>query len=92
MSTAEEADKPVLRRLIELYRYDFSEFDGRDLDVHGEFGYRYLDNYWNDAERHPFLFKVGGRWAGFALLRSGSPSDGRPLTRPDVRDERPTCR
>jgi hypothetical protein len=25
---------------LELYQHDFSEFDGRDLDAHGEYGYR----------------------------------------------------
>lgn len=28
-------DKPVLRRLLELYLYDFSQFDGSDVDEHG---------------------------------------------------------
>jgi len=72
---AEHADRPVLRRLLELYRYDFSEFDGTDVGVHGEFGYRYLDHYWTDDNRRPFLFKVDGAWAGFALVRVGEPND-----------------
>ena len=65
---ATEDDKPVLRRLVELYRYDFSEFDQADVDVHGEYGYRYLDHYWTEGSRAPFLFRVNGRWAGFALV------------------------
>lgn len=72
---ATEDDKPVLRRLIELYRYDFSEFDQADVDPHGEYGYRYLDNYWTEASRAPFLFRVNGCWAGFALVRAESPFD-----------------
>ena len=70
-------EKPVLRHLIELYRYDFSEFDGSTLDEHGEFGYPYLDHYWTEPERHPFLIRVDGRWAGFALVRVGT-GDGQP--------------
>ncbi|MDN4074888.1 hypothetical protein [Fictibacillus terranigra] len=27
--------KPVLRQMLELYRYDFSEFDGSDLNSEG---------------------------------------------------------
>lgn len=61
-------DKPVLRRLIELYRHDFSEFDGADLDERGLFGYPYLDRYWTEAERFPFLLHVDGRLAGFVLV------------------------
>jgi predicted acetyltransferase len=70
-----EGDRPVLRHLLELYRYDFSEFDGADVGPHGEFGYRYLDHYWTDETRRPFLFRVDGAWAGFALLRVGDPND-----------------
>lgn len=72
---AEEVDRPVLARLMELYRYDFSEFDGAEVGPHGEYGYRYLDHYWTDENRRPFLFKVNGVWAGFALVRVGEPSD-----------------
>jgi predicted acetyltransferase len=69
------ADRPVLRRLIELYRYDFSEFDRSDVGPHGEFGYPYLDHYWTEPGRHPFLVQVEGTWAGFALVREIPPFD-----------------
>jgi predicted acetyltransferase len=72
---AREADRPVVRRLLELYRYDFSEFDGGDVDPHGEYGYRYLDHYWTEPVRHAFLFRVDGHWAGFALVRVWEPND-----------------
>src|SRR2546428_3149200 len=52
---APENARPVLRRLVELYLYDFSEFDGADVGPHGEYGYRYLDHYWTDPDRHAFL-------------------------------------
>ena len=66
------SDKPVLRRMLELYLYDFSEFTGDDLDEHGEFGYRYLDHYWAPGageQRFPFFVRVEGKLAGFALVR-----------------------
>ena len=62
-------DKPVVRRLLELYLHDFSEFSGQDLNEHGEYGYRYLDHYWTDPRRQAFLVRVDGRLAGFALVR-----------------------
>jgi predicted acetyltransferase len=68
-------DKSVVGRLLELYQYDFSEFVDGDLDAHGVYGYQFLDNYWTEPERHPFLFRVGGKWAGFALVRAGAPHD-----------------
>jgi predicted acetyltransferase len=70
---ADYSDKGVLRRLVELYCYDFSEFDGQDLDAHGTYGYRYLDHFWTDDDRFPFLFRVAEAWAGFALVRAGPP-------------------
>jgi predicted acetyltransferase len=62
-------DKPVLGHLLELYQYDFSEFDGRDLGENGLFGYPYLDHYWVEPGRHPFFVRADGRLAGFALVR-----------------------
>lgn len=64
--------KPVLRRMLELYFYDFTEFTGDNLDEHGEFGYRYLDHYWAPdpgEQRFPFFIRVEGKLAGFALVR-----------------------
>ena len=72
VTPASYEEKPVLRRLLELYLYDFTEFIGGDLNEHGEFVYRYLDHYWApDAgeTRLPFLVRVDGVLAGFALVR-----------------------
>jgi predicted acetyltransferase len=62
-------DKSVLRNMMELYLYDFSEYDGADLNDHGWYGYYYLDNYWTEASRQPFFLRVSGKLAGFALVR-----------------------
>jgi predicted acetyltransferase len=72
---AAKSDEPVVRRLLELYGHDFSEFTDADVDEHGLYGYRDLDRYWTDPERHPFLFRVVGHWAGLALVRTGAPHD-----------------
>ncbi|MBS4198149.1 GNAT family N-acetyltransferase [Bacillus sp. FJAT-49732] len=61
--------KTVLRHLIELYNYDFSEFTNDDVNEIGLYDYKYLDNYWNEASRFPFFIKVDGKYAGFALIR-----------------------
>ena len=72
---AEAGDRSLVRQLLELYLYDFSEFTDADVDAHGLYGYQYLDHYWTEPDRHPFLFRVDGRWAGFALVRAGTPHD-----------------
>ncbi len=61
-------DKQVLSNLLELYQYDFSEFDNEDLNEHGLYGYKYLDHYWTEPGRHPFFIKVDNSIAGFILV------------------------
>ena len=72
---ASVADKSVVRNLLELYLHDFSEMTRSDVDEHGRFGYAYLDHYWTEPGRHPFLIRADGGLAGFALVRSGTPHD-----------------
>ena len=72
---AQLADEPIVRQLLELYLHDFSEFNDADVDAQGLYRYPYLNLYWTEPDRHPFLFRVGGQWAGFALVRAGAPHD-----------------
>jgi len=62
--------KPILARLMQLYLYDLSEVDGRDIDQDGLFEYKYLDSYWSQAERFPFLIYADDKIAGFVLVNS----------------------
>jgi predicted acetyltransferase len=68
VSQATAAERPVLRNLMELYQYDFSEFDGSDIGPLGLYDYPYLDHYWVEQERSPFLVRVNGYLAGFVLV------------------------
>lgn len=68
ISLAQYHDKSVLRNLMQLYLYDFSEFDQAEVDHFGLYGYKYLDHYWTDPNRYPFLFWVEDQLAGFALI------------------------
>jgi predicted acetyltransferase len=70
------ADKSVLRNLLELCQHDYSEFNGQDVNEHGRFEYTYLDNYWTEPGRYPFLIKSAGKLVGFALVRILSQTDG----------------
>ena len=67
---ADISEKTVLRQLLELYQYEFSQMEQRDLNEHGFFGYRWLDNYWTENERYPFVIRCDRRLAGFALVRN----------------------
>lgn len=61
--------KSALRNLLELYAYDFTEFIPDDVDQHGLYGYKYLDHYWTEEGRHPFIIYIDGKIAGFVLVR-----------------------
>lgn len=63
------SEKSILRNLMELCQHDYSEHNGDDVDEHGLFGYNYLDHYWTEPERYPFLVRVSGKLAGFVLVR-----------------------
>lgn len=69
-------EKQVLKRMIELYLYDLSEYDPLALNGYGEFGYRYLDHYWTEPERRPFFVRIDGKLGGFVLLNRFGFTDG----------------
>ncbi|GAB2560107.1 GNAT family N-acetyltransferase [Gracilibacillus alcaliphilus] len=66
--SVEENEKSVLRQLMELYAYDFSEFNGEDVNQYGFYGYRFLDHYWTESGRFPFFILVDNTLAGFILV------------------------
>ncbi|WP_168203719.1 GNAT family N-acetyltransferase [Humibacter ginsenosidimutans] len=70
---ATESDRTLLDRLMQLYLYDFSEFDGRELDDEGRYEYIWLDAYWTDDDRRAYLIRSDGRPVGFALVRLTDP-------------------
>ncbi|MGG4445141.1 GNAT family N-acetyltransferase [Brevibacillus sp. HB1.2] len=67
--------KHALKQLLELYTYDFTEFEPFEVDDNGLFGYDYFEKYWVEPERHPFFIKVNGKLAGFVLVRMLTTSD-----------------
>jgi predicted acetyltransferase len=66
-ASAEEA--PILANILELYAHDFSDFFDIELGDDGRFGYDSLALYWTEEGRHPFLIRVDGKLAGFALVK-----------------------
>lgn len=61
-------ERPILRHMMELYQYDFSEFDNADLGPLGLYDYPWLDHYWVEPERAPFIVRVDSNLAGFVLV------------------------
>ena len=61
-------DKSLLVRLMELYNYEFTAYDNADINEYGYYGYDHIDDYWNEEGRYPYLIRVDGKIAGFALV------------------------
>ena len=69
--------RKVLDTLLQLYLHDFSEHATLgspygEVDEEGRFAYAYLDTYWKDAERVPFLIRADRQIAGFVLVNRWS--------------------
>jgi predicted acetyltransferase len=73
---ASKGQERVLRHLMSLYVYDFSELMGLDVEEDGSFKLPELSSYWRDPWRHPFLLRVDGKLAGFALVHQRSRLNG----------------
>lgn len=66
---ARESDREVVGQLLEFNSYEFSRIDGRAIGRDGRYGYRYLDAYWSEPGRVPYLLRAGGELAGLVLAR-----------------------
>ncbi len=70
-------ERAVLENLTQLYSYDWSELCHLDVGDDGRFGGASLEPYWTDSWRHPFLIRVDGKLAGFALIAERSRLTGK---------------
>lgn len=61
-------EKETLANLLEKYNYEFSQYDKRQFDNNGLFGYKYLNNYFTDNDRYAYFIYVEDLLAGFALI------------------------
>ena len=65
---AARADRDRLMNLLEKYLCEFSQWDQTDVDEDGLYGYEWLDCYFTEPRRYPYLLRVDGKLAGFALV------------------------
>ena len=61
-------EKEILKNLLEKYDYEFSQWDKRDVNKLGLYGYQYLDYYWTEDYRWAYFILVDGKLAGFAMV------------------------
>ena len=72
LSPASKQEKVALDNLMQLYKYDWSELTDIDVGEDGRYADYPLDAYWIEPGRHPFLLRVDGKLAGFALVANRS--------------------
>lgn len=63
-------EKEILRNLLEKYDYEFSQWDKRDVNKLGLYGYEYLDNYWTEKNRFAYFILVEEHIAGFVMVNN----------------------
>lgn len=63
--------KSVFVQLMNLYNYDFTEYENVDINEYGYFNYSNTDAIWNNSDEwHPFFIRVDGKLAGFVLVHN----------------------
>ncbi len=62
------SEKEILKNMLEKYNYEFSQWDKRDVNQLGLYGYQYLDCYWTEDKRWAYFILVDGNLAGFIMI------------------------
>lgn len=66
---AEVGDAPRIEGLLHDYLRELSAFGDPSPEAADPGGYPYLDAYWAEPGRHPFLIQCDGRTVGFSFIR-----------------------
>lgn len=74
LEAADGSQKPVVGNLIQLYLYDMAARAPFPVGESGRYGYDLLDRFWE----HPYLLRLHGQIAGFALVIGHCPIRQRP--------------
>ena len=69
-----EKDKNVIYNLMQLYTYELSFFEDETttfkmLDSGLYVMSKYVERYWQEENRHPYILKCNNELAGFVLQR-----------------------
>jgi len=69
---ADISQKSLIRSFIQDYLTELSQFPDENPDYQDEqgiFHYPYLDDYWRNPERFPFIISYDEKQVGFAFVR-----------------------
>jgi predicted acetyltransferase len=62
-------DKLKFKQLLNQYLLELKTHHEYNVGYTDTKTYRYLDSYWNEKGRHPFLFYLEDQLVGFSLIR-----------------------
>jgi len=63
-------EREILANLLEKYDYEFSQWDMRDVNPLGLYGYKWLDCYWTEENRWAYFILVDHHLAGFVMVNN----------------------
>ena len=69
IEVADFSRRNVIDQMLQDCLREFSAFDGGKPVAQGRFDYPYLDAYWREEGRSPFVFLREGNEIGFAFVR-----------------------
>ena len=73
LTPARAQDLPVMRRLMQLYLYDFAAIDDWAIGDDGLYGNTtIIEGFWTDPKLTSYLVRVDGTLVGFVLVRDGA--------------------
>lgn len=68
LQQAARDDWPCLENLMQFYLYELSRWLPIKLGAQGLYPIQALDDYWRDPATQPWLIRVAGELAGFAVV------------------------
>ena len=61
-------EKEILKNLVEKYDYEFSQYEDKDVNDLGLYGYEYIDHYCTEESRFAYFIKIDCKLAGFIMI------------------------
>lgn len=68
-------DKPILSQLLDQYLSELKIHREIKIGAINALTYKYLDTYWQEKGRHPFLFYIENHLVGFSFIRDSKSTE-----------------
>ena len=79
LKQVEISEREILANLLEKYDYEFSQYDNRDVNKLGLYGYKHLDSYWIEESRWAYFIEVDEKLAGLVMIGNFPPVEEREM-------------